>query len=165
MPTNPSEERADSTRNRAKIRKVILRFIRKELRKPSVQELVEATGLSDKTVKKHLGRIKLGSGPNPYQVLTHDVMMALHARATGYSHPAEKIITVAGPKGCGSSVERHDYIEHYPPDPQSAKLWLQVVEGLTEKQEVNHTGEVKTNTPPAVVQIVRHNPQADDSAQ
>ena len=41
-----------------------------------------------------------------------------------------------------SQVERHHYTEHYPPDAASAKLWLQVVEGFSEKQETKHTGEV-----------------------
>lgn len=139
MPSNPTTEREDSQRNRAKIRQQIYRFIKRELRKPTVQELVEATGLSDKTVKAHLRRLKLGDGsPNPFQALTPNVILKLYERAVGYSHPAEKILTVAGPKGEGSAVERHEYTEHYPPDVAAAKLFVQLVEGFKEKSETEH---------------------------
>ena len=48
--------------------------------------------MSPKTVKAHRQRIKLGDGSeNVFQQLTGDVLMALHGRATGYSHPAVKI--------------------------------------------------------------------------
>lgn len=43
---------------------------------------------------------------------------SLYHRARGYSHPAEKIIVVAG------AVERVQYTEHYPPDPTSMIFWL-----------------------------------------
>jgi DNA-binding transcriptional ArsR family regulator len=146
MPTNAAQERQDSQRNKSKIRTEIYRFIKRELRKPTVQELVEATGLSDKTVKAHLRRLKLGNGsPNPFQVLTPTVILKLYERAVGYQHQAEKILTVAGPKGEGSSVERHEYTEHYPPDVAAAKLWVQLVEGFKEKTETEHTGSVGFN--------------------
>lgn len=164
MPSNPTKEREDSKGNRGKIRKQVLRFIRQELRTPTVQELVELTGLTDKTVSRHLENIKLGDGSaNPYQVLTHDVMMKLYARATGYSHPAVKIMAVSQGKGEASEVERHDYTERYPPDTAAAKLWMQLVHGFSEKTQHEHSGEVTNPAPPVIAQIVRYRP--DDSAQ
>ncbi len=156
-PTTPKRE--DALRNEAQVRKAMGAFIRKHKRPPTVQELVQATGLSDKTVKQHRQRIKLGDGsPNVFQQLTGDVLMALHARAVGYSHPAVKILAVSQGKGEPSVVETHDYTEYYPPDAASAKLWLQVVEGWGEKTQHEHSGEVKAPGPPAIIQIIRHRP-------
>ncbi|AHJ98942.1 winged helix-turn-helix domain-containing protein [Hymenobacter swuensis] len=139
MPSNPNEERQDSQRNRAKIQKEILRIVKRELRKPTVQELVEATGLSDKTVKAHLKHVKLGDGkPNPFQVLTPNVILSLYKKAVGYSQPAVKILTVSNGAGAGSSVEEVDYTEIFGPDVAAAKLWMQLVEGFTEKSETEH---------------------------
>lgn len=157
-------ERQDSQANRAKIRKALLRFVKKELRKPSVQELVELTGLSDKTVKAHLKRIKLGTGgPNPYQALTHDVMMAIHARAVGYSHETVKIMTTTT-TGVGSSIEQVPYTKQYAPDAGAAKLWMQLVEGFSEKTQHEHSGEVKNPGPPSIIQVQRYRPDADGTA-
>ncbi|AWM31350.1 hypothetical protein [Hymenobacter nivis] len=131
-------EREDSQANRAKIRKALLAFIKKYTRVPTVQELAAATGFSDKTIKQHRRRIQLGDGlPNDYQQLTPDVLLALHARAVGYSHPAKKIFNdkLAG-------IVKADYTEHYPPDAAAAKLWVQLIEGFSEKKETKHSGEV-----------------------
>jgi len=46
------------------------------------------------------------------------VEAALYQRAVGYSHPAEKIMVVAG------KIEKVEYIEHFPPDPNAAEFWL-----------------------------------------
>jgi|GEM_PF-3458004 len=161
MSSQAPTEREDGKRNRSLIRKHMLNFIKDELRAPTVQELVGLTGLSDKTVKAHLKRIKLGDGSkNPFQILTPDVMLKLYQRATGYSHEAVKILTVSV-TGVGSHVEEIPYTEHYPPDATAAKLWLQVVEGLTDKAEVNHSGEIKNPGPPTIIQITRHRPTDD----
>ncbi|GGF22326.1 winged helix-turn-helix transcriptional regulator [Hymenobacter cavernae] len=136
MPTNPDIEREDSQRNRAEIQKEIYAFIAKELRRPTVQELCEATGLSPKTVKAHLKRIKLGDGsPNPFQALTPNVILKLYERAVGFSHEAVKILTVSMGEGMGSQVQEVPYTEHYPPDTAAAKLFVQLVEGYKEKTE------------------------------
>jgi len=52
------------------------------------------------------------------------VERALFEKATGYSHPAVKIITVSDGSGAGSHVEQVPYTEHYPPDTEAAKFWL-----------------------------------------
>ena len=138
MPPNSKNQREDSQQNGALVQKVMLAFIKKHQRPPTILELVAGTGLSDKTVKLHRKRVKLGDGKdNVYQQLTNDVIMALHARAVGYSHPAVKIFNdkIAG-------IVEADYTEHYPPDAAAAKLWMQVVEGFSEKSEQKHSGEV-----------------------
>jgi len=156
-PATPKRE--DALRNEAQVRKAMVAFIKKYRRPPTVQELVAATGLSDKTVKQHRQRVKLGDGsPNVFQQLTGDVLLALHARAVGYSHPAVKILAVSQGKGEPSIVETHDYTERYPPDAASAKLWMQLVEGFSEKTQHEHSGEVKNPGPPSVIQIIRHRP-------
>ena len=43
---------------------------------------------------------------------------SLFERATGYSHPEEKIFQ------CDGNVIRADTIKHYPPDPTSMIFWL-----------------------------------------
>ncbi|MCC3159509.1 hypothetical protein LJ737_19865 [Hymenobacter sp. 15J16-1T3B] len=164
MPTNPNEERQDSQRNRAKIQKAIARIIRQEMRKPTVQELVEATGLSDKTVKAHLKRVKLGDGKaNVFQALTPNVILKLYERAVGYSHPAVKIMTVSLGAGMGSRVEEVDYTEHYPPDTAAAKLFVQLVEGFKEKSETDLNHKVPGGF--TMNYVVPTNPNPDDDGQ
>jgi hypothetical protein len=53
-----------------------------------------------------------------------NVARSLYRRALGYSHKAEKILAVAQGNGAGSTVERHEYTEHYPPDTTAAIFWL-----------------------------------------
>lgn len=75
---------------------------------------------------------------------TDHVERSLFARANGYSHPSEKIVVVSGGQGMGSSVERVDITEHYPPDPAALKLWLTNRRGKdwSDKQAVEHTFSV-----------------------
>ena len=159
--TPPTRE--DALRNEAQVRKAMVAFLKKHQRPPTVQELCAATGLSDKTVKAHRKRVKLGDGSdNVFQQLTGDVLLALHARAVGYKHRAVKIMSVSQGAGCGSSVQRHEYTEHYPPDAASAKLWMQLVEGFSEKTQHEHSGEVKNPGPPAIIQIQRYQAPPSD---
>lgn len=140
----PTPKREDALRNGAEVRKAMVAFIKKHHRPPTVQELVQATGLSDKTVKAHRKRVKLGDGSaNVYQQLTPDVLLALHARAVGYKHRAVKIMSVSQGPYTAPEVQRHEYTEHYPPDAAAAKLWMQLVEGFSEKTEQKNSGEVK----------------------
>jgi hypothetical protein len=137
------EPREDVQRNRAQIRKVMLQYIKNELRQPTTQEICEATGLSDKTVKAHKKHIKLGDGKsNIYQALTHDVIMKLFKKATGFTITAERLLTVSQGAGVGSAVERHDYELYHAPDVSAAKLWLQAIEGMSDKTQTEHTGSV-----------------------
>jgi hypothetical protein len=139
------EQRQDVAKNRAKIRRVMLDYIKNELRSPTVQEICEATGLSDKTVKSHKRHIKLGDGKaNIYQDLTPDVMMALYKNAKGFTYQAEKLLTVSAGAGAGSEVERHEVRVFVKGETAAAKLWLSVVEGHSEITKTEHSGEVKT---------------------
>lgn len=72
---------------------------------------------------------------------TDNVERALYERATGYTFPSEKIVVVSGGQGMGSSVERVDITEHYPPDPAALKLWLTNRRGKdwSDKQSIEHT--------------------------
>jgi hypothetical protein len=135
MPSTSSEERQDSQRNRADIRQAIAKIIRKKMRMPTVQELVAATGLSDKTVARHLERVKLGNGePNVFQALSSEVLLKLYERAVGYSHDDIKIMTTSI-TGVGSQIEEVPFTKHYAPDVAAAKLFFQLVEGYREKTE------------------------------
>ena len=90
------------------------------------------------------------------QDATAAVERALFQRATGYSHPAVKILSVSGGQGMGSSVEQVPYTEHYPPDTEAAKFWLKNRKPTEwrDKQEVEHSGKftleqwVKGEVPP-----------------
>jgi transposase-like protein len=55
---------------------------------------------------------------------TDRVERALFERATGYSWPSEKLMTVSDGGGGGSHVERHKITEHVPPDPAALKFFL-----------------------------------------
>jgi hypothetical protein len=135
--------REDASRNRAQVRQVMVDFIKNEHRSPSVQEICEATGLSDKTVKAHKKHIKLGDGSaNIYQQLTHDVVMAIYKKARGFTYTAEKLLTVSQGAGFGSNVERHDITMVVHPDMAAANLWLKAIEGMSEKTDTKHSGEI-----------------------
>lgn len=143
QPMFDREPRQDAEKNRAKIRAVMLQYIKHECRAPSVQEICEATGLSDKTVKAHKKHIKLGNGEaNIYQALTHDVIMSMYKKAKGFTVQAEKLLTVSQGTGMGSQVERHELEVYHAPDTAAAKLWLQAIEGMSEKSETKHSGNV-----------------------
>jgi hypothetical protein len=137
--------REDVSRNRALVRKVMVDYIKNELRSPTVQEICEETGLSDKTVKAHKKHIKLGDGKaNIYQQLTPDVVMAVYKKAKGFTFTAERLLTVSQGAGMGSAVERHDVAMYVQPDTAAAKLWFQMIEGLSETTKTEHSGAVAT---------------------
>lgn len=58
------------------------------------------------------------------QIADANVAKALYRRAIGYRHKAVKIMSVAGPAGTGSAIERVPYTEVYPPDTVAAIFWL-----------------------------------------
>lgn len=71
-----------------------------------------------------------------------EVEKAMYQRATGYSHPEEKILSVPLGDGQGSRVERHDTTKHYPPDTKAGMYWLNNRKGKywKEKHEVVVSG-------------------------
>lgn len=62
----------------------------------------------------------------------HRIERAFAQRATGYTQPATKFFL---PRGSRKPV-RVDYLEHFPPDPGAAKMWL-AARRATEWREVN----------------------------
>lgn len=75
---------------------------------------------------------------------TKAVEQALFKRATGYSHPAVKILSVSQGAGMPASVEQVPYTEHYPPDTEAAKFWLKnrAPKDWRDKQDVEHSGAI-----------------------
>lgn len=57
-------------------------------------------------------------------------------RATGYTHPEEKLLVVNG------EVERHHVTAHYPPDVAAIKFWLtnRRKDRWSDKQKIEHGG-------------------------
>ncbi len=155
--------RYDREMNQLAIKEAFLALIAELGRRPTVAEICERSGLSDKVVRNALKTIRFEALKSPLRILTDDVLIKIFQRATGYEHEAVKIFLSKNPKVTkteeGTIVSEEPilvpYTEHYPPDPTAAKLWLQVVEGWTEKQEHKHSGEVKITTPPVTLNITR----------
>jgi len=163
LPLSPEKEpREDVKRNRAVIRRVMLDFIQNERRAATKQEICAATGLSEKTVKGHLKHIRLGDGQaNIYQALTHDVIMSIFKKAKGFSISSEKLITVAQGQFQPAQVERHSLQLYHAPDTSAAKLFMQLVEGFSEKSLTEHSGEVKGSGPGMVFNYIVPQPPED----
>jgi hypothetical protein len=72
------------------------------------------------------------------------VARSLYERALGYSHPSEKVVTVALGANQGSEVVKVPITEHYPPDTTAAIFWLKNRQKAhwRDKHEVEHSGEV-----------------------
>jgi len=66
------------------------------------------------------------------------VVVALHERAVGYSHPSEKIFYDKD----NSEIIRAPTVQHYPPDTQAARLWLTNRQpGVwRDRQDIQHSG-------------------------
>lgn len=124
----------------AAVRKLAARWLPKT-------EMAEALGIStdtlDRWLKEHpelAAAYALGRDD-----ATDHVERSLYARATGYSHPSEKIVVVSGGPGMGSSVERVPIVEQYPPDAAALKLWLtnRRPEHWRDKVDHEHQGNVR----------------------
>ena len=61
------------------------------------------------------------------------VTQSLFNRAIGYSHPAVKIF-----KTSEDQILRAEYVEHYPPDTQAAKHWLNNRRPQNWRERVEH---------------------------
>ena len=109
-------------------------------------EMAEAIGVERHTISDWIVRypefaaaIELGK-----QDANTAVERALFQRATGYQHPAVKIITVSQGANMGSSVEQIPYTEHYPPDTEAIKFFLKNRKPAEwrDKQEHEHSGKL-----------------------
>lgn len=70
------------------------------------------------------------------------VEQSLFRRATGYSHDAVKIISVAVGNNEGSRIETIPYVEHHAPDTTAAIFWLKnrKPQEWRDKIQQEHTG-------------------------
>jgi len=94
------------------------------------------------------------------EVADSEVAHSLYKRAVGMKVPAVKIISVAGPAGCGSTVEYHEYEEVLPPDVGAATKWLASrSRRWRDKQEVELTGKNGQPLPSSTVTINTVDPQ------
>lgn len=86
-----------------------------------------------------------------------EVAEKLYQRAKGYSHEAVKIFNHQGAEMIVP------YVEHYPPDTQAASLWLRNRQPAKwrDKQDVEHSGEIKTAPP--VIQILPYDDETDQA--
>ena len=110
----------------------------------SLRRLADIIGVSYSTVNIWAGEhaafgaaIEMGR-----EDATDKVERSLLEKASGYTRKQEKLITVAGPVGTGSQVERHTVEEHYPADTGAAKFWLtnRRKKEWSDKSEVAMTG-------------------------
>lgn len=102
------------------------------------------------------------SHPEFFESITRGKLLAdaevaekLYQRAKGYSHEAVKIFNHQGVKMVVP------YVEHYPPDTQAASLWLRNRQPAKwrDKQDIEHSGEVKTAPP--VIHILAYDDDTD----
>lgn len=107
------------------------------------KELADFFGVTEQTVNnwKH-------AQPSFFESITRgklsaDALVAesLFKRANGYTHPAEKIMVVAG------QVERVQYLEHYPPDTPAASLWLRNRQPEKWRDKIDHEHSGKNGGP------------------
>jgi transposase-like protein len=91
------------------------------------------------------------------------VARALFERAVGYEHPAVKILAVSDGGDSGSHVEKVPYTERYPPDPAAARFFLtnRRAKEWRERQEVEHSGEVKLTLEQALAESLAPTKPAD----
>lgn len=85
------------------------------------KDFAEYLGVSEDTIKEWASVHASFSHIRAHSKTDGDmeVEASLRSRALGYSHPAVKIQL-----GPGGQVIETEYIQHYPPDPKSAELWL-----------------------------------------
>lgn len=125
-----AKTRQDFEFNQAKIREAFIELLKeKKGRRPTRVELSERTGIHFNTIQKHLRGIDFSG------LLADDQKI--------FRVLTDDIILAiyrAGMKG----------------NPSAQKLWMQYVEGWTEKQETKHSGAITVeNTPPVIVKITR----------
>ena len=126
-------ERKDKEANHRIIRDAFLELLKEKAKAPTVQELADATGLSATSIKTHLKVLKFTPENSPLRVLSPDVFEAIYKRAVGYE---EEDIHFSSYKG---DVTATPYQKKIIPDVSAQKLWVQLVEGWTEKTSTDIT--------------------------
>lgn len=104
------------------------------------KEMAAFFGVSEQTLNawKSSHSEFLESLTNGKDLADANVARSLYQRAVGYSHPAVKIMQVAG------KIEEVAYTEHYPPDTPAATLWLKNRQPTRwrDKVEQHHSGTI-----------------------
>lgn len=101
------------------IRKAILKLAEQGY---TDEQISQQTGISLGTLKTWKAKYPdfLAALNERKNIADEMVVQSLFKRATGYSHPAVKILL----NGKTGQVVEHPYIEHYPPDTVAAIFWL-----------------------------------------
>ena len=109
----------------------------------SRQEIAKLCGVSVSTLADHansfseLAEALRGGDDAACEI----VEAALFKRAIGYHHPAVKIMAVSQGEGMGSSIEKVEFTQHYPPDTQAAAFFLTNRKPKAWKQKIEHAPE------------------------
>lgn len=102
------------------------------------KQVAEIIGVSEKTINNWKGKHPefLQTLREMKQVADGLVEASLFARATGYSHPEEKVFQY---EGC---IITHETTKHYPPDVTAAIFWLKnrQPKDWKDKQTLEHEG-------------------------
>ena len=77
--------------NHSIIRDSYVKLIKELERKPTISEVVEDSGLSRTTIKKHLKELKFNPVKSPLRILTEDVIMSIANSAMDGSHGSQKL--------------------------------------------------------------------------
>lgn len=85
------KKRIDFQSNQAKIQEAFVKFFSKKKRRPTICELAEYSGLSEKTVFRHLKKLGLPKFVETYKILTDNVLMALYSSAKAGKAPEVKL--------------------------------------------------------------------------
>ena len=72
------KQRIDFEFNQAKIQEAFIKFFSKKKRRPTISELAEYSGLSEKTIFRHLKKLGIQEFLDTYKVLTDNVIMSLY---------------------------------------------------------------------------------------
>jgi|SRR5690606_11326964 len=116
--------------NQAAIRDAVLLLLKEKKRKPTKREICEHTGLSYPTVRKHLRE--------------------LDKRGFGSKHHKKDNLL----RTLTDDVKLSIYNSAMKGNPAAMKLWLQVMEGFTEKTESKVEANVKVDNAPPVVVVI-----------
>ena len=126
-------ERADKAANHKVIKEAFLKLLKDKAKAPTIKELAEVTGLSYQAVKAHIKTLKFDTEDSPYRVLSAEVFEAIYKRAIGYE---EDDLHFSSYKG---DVTATPYKKKIIPEVSAQKLWVQLVEGWSEKTSTDIT--------------------------
>lgn len=104
-------ERKDKEANHRVIRDAFLDILKDKVKAPTIKELEAATGLSHNTIKAHLKELKFEPEQSPWRMLSPEILEAIYKSAISLNP--------------GSQADR--------------KLWMQLVEGWSEKTSTDVT--------------------------